>query len=78
MPIVKLRPFFTLTEDRLKEFKVVVYEVFADGNINWETLQEDLGEYLEDPNQEYFGLNWPGKRETRRLAFIPSKGALAP
>jgi adenine-specific DNA-methyltransferase len=78
MPIEKLLPSFTFTEDRLEELKVVVPEAFADGKINWETLQEALGEYLEDPDQEHFGLSWPGKREARRLAAIPSKGTLVP
>ncbi len=29
-------------------------------------------------SQEHFGLSWPGKREARRLAAIPSKGTLIP
>ena len=80
MPITKLRPSFTLTEDRLNELKAVVPEAFADGKINWEALREALGEHLEDagPDAEHFGLFWPGKREARRLAAKPSKGALIP
>ncbi len=68
MPIEKLRPSFTFTEDRLKELQAVVPEAFADGKINWDTLREALGEYLEDETQEHFGLSWSGKREARRLA----------
>jgi adenine-specific DNA-methyltransferase len=78
MPISKLRPSFTLTEDRLKELQAVVPEAFADGRINWDTLREALGETLEDESQEHFGLFWPGKREARRLAALPSKGTLIP
>lgn len=78
MPIQKLRPSFTLTEDRLKELQAVVPEAFADGRINWDTLREALGETLEDESQEHFGLFWPGKREARRLAALPSKGTLIP
>ncbi len=78
MPISKLRPTFTLTEDRLKELQAVVPEAFADGRINWDTLREALGETLEDEAQENFGLFWPGKREARRLAAMPSKGTLIP
>lgn len=78
MPISKLRPTFTLTEDRLKELQAVVPEAFADGRINWDTLREALGETLEDEAQEHFGLFWPGKREARRLAAMPSKGTLIP
>ncbi len=78
MPISKLRPSFTLTEDRLKELQAVVPEAFADGRINWDTLREALGETLEDETKEHFGLFWPGKREARRLAAMPSKGTLIP
>lgn len=78
MPIEKLRPSFTFTEDRLKELQAVVPEAFADGKINWDVLREALGEYLEDPAQEHFGLTWPGKCEARRLAAMPSKGTLIP
>lgn len=78
MPVEKLHPIFSFTEDRLDELKTVVPEAFADGKVNWETLQEALGEFLEDPGQEHFGLTWPGKREARRLAAIPSKGSLVP
>lgn len=78
MPIEKLRPSFTFTEDRLKELQAVVPEAFADGKINWDVLREALGEYLEDPAQEHFGLTWPGKREARRLASLLSKGTLVP
>lgn len=76
MPISKLRPSFTFTEDRLKALQAVVPEAFADGKINWEALREALGERLEDETQEHFGLSWPGKREARRLAATPSKGTL--
>ena len=80
MPIAKLRPAFTFTEDRLAELRAVVPEAFADGAVNWEALREALGAYLEDEGRdaEHFGLTWPGKREARRLAAQPSKGTLIP
>lgn len=80
MPIEKLHPTFTFTEDRLRELQAVVPEAFADGQVNWATLREALGAYLEDegPGTEHFGLFWPGKRQARRLAAQPSKGTLRP
>jgi len=78
MPIEKLRPSFTFTEDRLKELQAVAPEAFADGMIDWDTLREAIGEYLEEENQEHYGLFWPGKRDARRLAAMPSKGTLVP
>lgn len=80
MPISKFRPTFTFTQDRLEQLKAIVPEAFADGKINWESLKQAMGEFLEDESQEaeHFGLFWPGKREARRLATMPSKGALVP
>lgn len=80
MPIEKLRPAFTFTEDRLAELRAVLPEAFADGAVNWEALREALGAYLEDEGRdaEHFGLTWPGKRQARRLAAQPSKGTLIP
>jgi len=80
MPLTKLHPFTSplLTDERLVQLRSLLPEAFADGKINWDTLREALGETLEDDAQEHFGLFWPGKREARRLASLPSKGTLIP
>lgn len=80
MSYKKLTPAFTFTEDRLAELRAVVPEAFAEGKVNWESLREALGDYIEDEgtNTEPFGLFWPGKRQARRLAAMPSKGTLKP
>lgn len=80
MPIEKLIPNFVFDEVRLNELKQIAPEAFADGKINWNTLKESLGDYLEEDGQEseHFGLFWPGKRDARKLAALPSKGTLIP
>jgi len=80
MPHERLKPGYTFDKDRLEELKKIVPEAFADGQINWDTLKEALGEYLEDdsPDAEHFGLFWPGKKQARRMAATPSKGTLVP
>ncbi|MBZ0207263.1 MAG: site-specific DNA-methyltransferase [Flavobacteriales bacterium] len=80
MAHTKLRPSFTFNEDQLAALKGIAPEAFADGQVNWETLRAALGEHLEDDDAdaEHFGLNWPGKREARRMAGTPSKGTLVP
>jgi adenine-specific DNA-methyltransferase len=80
MPIEKLRPQYIFDEQRIEELKQIAPECFADGKINWEVLREALGDYAEKegPDEEHFGLFWPGKREARRLAGIPSRGTLVP
>ncbi|HSK74241.1 MAG TPA: site-specific DNA-methyltransferase, partial [Pyrinomonadaceae bacterium] len=74
----KLRPTFSLEEDRLVALRQILPEAFADGKINFETLRELLGDTVEDERNEHFGLSWTGKREARRLAGLPSKGTLVP
>ena len=81
MPITKLTPesAYPYTQERLKALEQAVPEAFADGKINWNTLREVLGEDLEDESRgEFFGLTWPGKREARKKAAIPSRGTLVP
>ena len=76
MSHTRLRPSFSFTDEKLAELKRIAPEAFADGRVNWEALRAALGEHLEDDdaNAEHFGLNWPGKREARRMAGSPSKG----
>ncbi|MBN2004572.1 MAG: site-specific DNA-methyltransferase [Anaerolineae bacterium] len=85
MPIEKLRPTFTFTEERLKDLRAAIPEAFADGKLNWETLRAALGDSIEEEDAdggadtvEHFGLFWPGKRAARRLAMTPSTGTLVP
>lgn len=80
MPHERLKPTFTFDEERLKQLQQIAPEAFADGQINWDTLKEALGEYLEDdgPDAEHFGLFWPGKKQARKMAATPSKGTLVP
>jgi adenine-specific DNA-methyltransferase len=80
MSYERLKPQLSIAKEQIDELKRIVPEAFADGKINWQTLKEALGEYLEDEgaDAEHFGLFWPGKRDARRMAAIPSKGTLVP
>ena len=81
MPITKLTPEnnYPYLQERLKALQQAVPEAFADGKINWDTLREVLGDNLEDEGRdEYFGLNWPGKREARKRTATPSRATLVP
>lgn len=80
MPIERLKPSFSFDEERIKELKRIAPEAFADGKINWEVLKQALGDFTEDESDEveHFGLFWPGKKEARKIASIPSKGTLVP
>ncbi|WP_139423895.1 site-specific DNA-methyltransferase [Chryseobacterium mulctrae] len=80
MAIEKLKPDFQFDEERIKKLYEIVPEAFADGKINWHSLQEALGHYKEDDDvdSEHYGLFWPGKREARRKSASPSTGTLIP
>ena len=81
MPITKLTPEnnYPYLQERLEALEQAVPEAFADGRINWDTLREVLGDNLEDEGRaEFFGLNWPGKREARKKAATPSRATLVP
>lgn len=80
MPFERLKPASSLDKDRINQLKQLLPEAFADGKINWDILKEILDEQLEDigNDAEHFGLTWPGKKNARRLATVPSKGTLVP
>ena len=75
----ELIPSFSFTEDRLNELRELFPESFQDGKINLDVLKEIIGENkLEEPASEFFGLNWMGKKQARRLTATPPTGTLKP
>jgi adenine-specific DNA-methyltransferase len=77
----KLRPSYFFDEERIKQLKQIAPECFEDGEINFDTLRENLGDFTqheEDPDLEHFGLFWPGKRDARKAAALPPEGTLEP
>jgi adenine-specific DNA-methyltransferase len=80
MSIEKIKPSFHFEAERIEKLKQIAPEAFADGKIIWENLQEALGDFVDDENAntEHFGLFWPGKRDARKIASIPSLGTLIP
>lgn len=73
-PIAKSVNFFT---ENVEQLKALFPEVVADGQINFETLKQLLGDTVEERDEKY-GLNWHGKRKARQLAMTPSTGTLRP
>ena len=76
----KLRPSFNVTEETVKELKKLIPEVFKDGLLDFEALQDALSGYSEDigTDDKHFGLYWPGKKEAKKAATIPARGSLIP
>lgn len=63
--------------ERIAELKTVFPEVFKDGKIDFDALQNALGEYIEDPREKY-SFTWAGKLEAVKLAQKRSTGTLRP
>ena len=69
-----------LNEDKLEALKNLFPHVFTEGRIDFDALREELSGNLDElePGDEHYGLNWPGKRQAKRLANKPPSGTLRP
>lgn len=67
------------SEERLKVLRELFPEVFSDGRVNVERLREVLEDGAsEAPDNEHYGLRWPGKQQARRIANQPPHVTLRP
>lgn len=68
-----------IPNETLEQIRQIAPNVLEDGKVNCKKLNEAIGEMLVDPDEpEHFGLNWPGKRQSIKLARTPSKQTLIP
>lgn len=69
-----------LDEDRIEAMRILFPEAFPDGRFNAQVLKE----LLDDPNEpagqdtDFYGLNWPGKKQARKRAVTTPTVTLAP
>lgn len=69
-----------LDEDRIEALKDLFPEAFQDGEFNLQAFRE----LLEDPakpggdDKDFYGLNWPGKKQARKRAAMAPTVTLAP
>lgn len=66
-----------LIQENLEQLKQVFPEVFKEGKVDFEALNDLLGNYA-DTSEERFALNWAGKVNARREAQKRSTGTLRP
>jgi adenine-specific DNA-methyltransferase len=66
-----------IAEENIGKLKQLFPEVFIEGKVDFEKLQQVLGEYVEDSNERY-NFTWNGKGRALRLSQTPSLGTLRP
>lgn len=66
-----------IVESNIEQLKELFPEVFAEGRINFDRLQEVLGNYVVT-DEDHYNFTWHGKRAAGRLAQTPSTGTLRP
>ncbi|WP_298829946.1 site-specific DNA-methyltransferase [uncultured Planococcus sp.] len=80
MSIEELKRPERIDEERIEKLKELFPEAFGDGKLNIETLRDEIyrldEDVLEDNIEEFYGFQWVGKKEARKLSVLPPKGTL--
>lgn len=66
-----------IVKENVEKLKEIFPEVFCEDKVDFERLQEVLGEYIEDKEERY-RFEWHGKSKAIRIAQTPSRGTLRP
>lgn len=66
-----------IAEQNIQKLKQIFPDVFTEDKIDFEKLQQVLGNYVEDSNERY-NFTWNGKGRALRLSQTPSQGTLRP
>ena len=66
-----------IAEKNIQKLKQIFPDVFMEDKVDFEKLQQILGNYVED-NTERYNFTWNGKGRALRLSQTPSLGTLRP
>lgn len=66
-----------IAEENIKKLRQIFPDVFTEDKVDFEKLQQVLGDYVEDSNERY-NFTWNGKGKALRLSQKPSLGTLRP
>lgn len=66
-----------IVADNVSKLKALFPEVFTEEKIDFNSLREVLGDYIEH-REERYSFTWHGKSRARRIAQTPSTGTLRP
>lgn len=78
MSLEKYEIKYGIKDEKIRKLAQIFPESFKDGKINWSSLRESLGSFVEDDEDEKFGLYWPGKQSSKKYALKKSKKTLTP
>jgi adenine-specific DNA-methyltransferase len=76
MPIEELKRATRIDEERIQKLKELFPEAFSEGKLNLRVLKEEIFDSNDEEQEEHYSLQWIGKRNARKLAYIPSDGTL--
>jgi len=66
-----------IVNQNIEKLKEIFPEVFCEGKVDFEKLQESLGEFVEKSPERY-NFTWHGKQNAKKIAQTPSTGTLRP
>ncbi|QKE28265.1 type III restriction/modification system, modification subunit [Arcobacter acticola] len=66
-----------IVSDNIEKLKEIFPEVFSEGKLQFEKLEEELGKFSDKENERY-NFTWNGKSESKKIALTPSTGTLRP
>ena len=66
-----------IAEENIQKLKALFPEIVTEDKVDFEKLQQVLGDYVEDSNERY-NFTWNGKGQSLRLSQTPSLGTLRP
>ena len=66
-----------IAEENIAKLKTIFPDVFTEDKVDFEKLQQVLGNYIETSNERY-NFSWNGKSKALRIAQTPSMGTLRP
>lgn len=66
-----------IAEENIQKLRQIFPDAFTEDKVDFEKLQQVLGEYVEDSTERY-NFTWNGKGKALRLSQTPSLGTLRP
>ena len=66
-----------IAEENIQKLRAIFPDVFIEGKVDYEKLQQVLGNYMETSNERY-NFSWNGKTKALRIAQTSSMGTLRP